>query len=157
MFLTRVQRSSETELDYWKEVRALARRCGGIIPEREVIHRFVRGLQPGIRTQVQMQVTRKTTWRTVVALAADFGNSLRDASKVVKTRDESRLLSSNRRKSSETGRALVARPAPMHRAETSSDDDEFLQFQSLEVAEDGSTFAALPAGRPSFNRTPSYY
>ena len=156
-FLTRVQKSSETELEYSKEARALARRCGGIIPEREVIHRFVRGLQPGIRTQVQIQVTRKTTWPIVVALAADFGNSLRDASKASKAPDESRLLSSNRRRSSETGWALVARPAQIHRAETSSDGEESLQLQSLDVPEDGATVAALPAGRPSFNRTPSYY
>ena len=156
-FLTRTQRSNESELDYSKELRVLARRCGGIIPERDIIHRFVRGLQPGIRTQVQMQVSRRSTWPTVVALAADFGNSLRDASRVAKTRDESRYLVPARRRSSETGRALLAQTDSLYRPEHSSDDEELLQFGSLGDPEDGSTVAVLQPSMSNFPRTPSHY
>ena len=102
-----------------------------------------------------MQVRRRTTSLTVVDLADAFGNSLRDAPRVTKTRDESRFLWSNRKRSSETGWALVARPTQMHRAETSSDGEELLQFASLDVPEDDATIVALPAGRTSFNQTPS--
>lgn len=156
-FLTRTQRSNETELDYSKELRVLARRCGGMIPDRDVTHRFVRGLQPAIRTQVQMQVKRDTTWPTVVALAADFGNSHRDASRDSKARDESRLLAPARRRSSELGRTLLVQPTPGNRTEISSDDEELIQqFESLDMPEDGATIATLSGGGRIFPNSPSH-
>ena len=155
-FLMRAQRSNESELDYSRELRVLARRCGGMIPEREVIHRFVRGLQPAIRTQVQMQVKRDTPWPTAVALAADFGNSHRDAMRVAKSRDESRLWTAPKRRSSEAGRTLMAQPDPTRQRVSSSEDDELLQFESLDDPEDGTTFAVLPPGSQVPSRVPSY-
>mgnify|MGYP002259872596 FL=1 len=156
-FLTRTQRSNETELDYSKELRALARRCGGMIPERDIVHRFIRGLQPAIRTQVQMQVKRDTPWPTAVALASDYGNSHRDAMRASKSRDDARFLPSGRRRSPEAARTLAVSVEPERPGGSSSEDDELLQFGSLGEPEDGNTLAVLPPGPRPLSRVPSHF
>ena len=156
-FLTRTQRSAETELDYSKQLRVLAHRCGGMIPERDVVHRFVRGLQPAIRTQVQMQVDRDSTWPTVVALACDFGNAYRDAARETKSRDESRLLGAPRRRSADSGRTLVVDPEQAGYPDNFTDeDDELLQLGALELDEDGTTVGAIQRGSPNLSRQLSH-
>ena len=155
-FLMRTQKSNETELDYSKELRVLAHRCGGMIPERDVVHRFVRGLQPAIRTQVQMQVDRDSAWPTVVALAADFGNAHRDAAREAKSRDESRFLGLPRRRSSDSGKTLMVSPESAKYPDNISDeDDELLQLGVLDEDVDG-TIGAIQMGSPYLPRQLSH-
>ena len=81
-----------------------------MISERDVVHRFVRGLQPAIRTPVQMQIVRDSAWSTVVVLACYFGKAHCGAAREAKSRDESRLLGTPRRRSADSGRTLVVNP-----------------------------------------------
>ena len=121
-FLTRSQRSNENELEYSKEIRALARRCGGMISDREVTQRFIRGLQPAIRTQVQERVSRDAAWSTVVGIVADHRTAHREAVALSKSRAESRFLDGSRRRSSKTAKALMDEGFPTGQKNIGSDD-----------------------------------
>ena len=154
-FLTRSQRSNESELDYSKEIRVLARRCGGMIPDRDITQRFVRGLQPAIRTQVQARVSHDAAWSTVVAIAADHGNAHREAVALSRSRSESRFLETPRRRSMETGRALVTEAAPAKQKALSSDDELFLA-ECMDEPMDSEALAVMPQGSRSPAGGPSW-
>ena len=154
-FLTRSQQSNENELEYSKEIRVLARRCGGMIPDREVTQRFIRGLQPAIRTQVQARVSHDVAWSTVVAIAADHGNAHREAAALSRTRAESRFLDNPRRRSSDTAKAMMAEALPTGQRNISSDEELFLPG-SIEEAMDSETVAVIPSGSRPPSRGPSW-
>ena len=50
-FLTRMQKQSETELEYSKGLADLGKRCTGMIPARDLTNKFIRGFRPAIRTK----------------------------------------------------------------------------------------------------------
>ena len=154
-FLTRSQRSNENELDYSKELRVLARRCGGVISDEEIIQRYVRGLQPAIRTQVQARISDDVTWATVVSIAVDHGNAHREATTLSRSRHESRFLDQPRRRSSETARALMADATPAPQAAYASEEELFLP-ESVAAPTDGEALAILPSGSRPPSRGPSW-
>ena len=110
-FLTRSQKPTETELEYSKALSDLSRRCAGMISERELVNRFVRGLSPSIRTHVQDRVTRNTSWAIAVATATDHGVAHREAQKEQASRREPHFESYPRRRIAPgKGKAYAIRP-----------------------------------------------
>ena len=77
-FLTRAQGSSETEVEYSKTLSNLAHRCGGLIQETELTNRYIRGLQPAIRTHVQSKLSGVQSWAIAVATASEYGDAHRE-------------------------------------------------------------------------------
>ena len=119
-FLTRAQKPTETELEYSKALSDLAKRCAGMIPARDLINRFIRGLRPAIRTQVQSRVARNTSWAVAVAIATEHGNAHREAKKEDEARREPRYTPLPRRKDPQgRGRSLMVR---RHDDDESSDE-----------------------------------
>ena len=97
-FLTRAQKSTETELEYSQALSSLAKRCAGMIPAKDLINRFIRGLRPAIRTQVQSRMAKNTSWAVAVAIATDHGNAHREAQKEQESRRDPAFTTFPRRR-----------------------------------------------------------
>ena len=110
-FLTRAQNSNETELEYSHALSDLSKRCAGMISEKELINRFVRGLRPAIRTHVQGRVAKNTSWAVAVAIATEHGTAHREAQKEQAShRDSPFLPQARKRASMGTGKTLTIKP-----------------------------------------------
>ena len=110
-FLTRSQKPTETELEYSNALSDLSMRCAGLISERDLINRFVRGLSPAIRTHVQDRVKRNTSWAIAVAMATDHGTARREAQKEGKHhRELSFAPYSQKRYAPGRGKAFAVQP-----------------------------------------------
>ena len=122
-FLTRSQKPTETELEYSKALSDLSMRCAGLISERDLINRFVRGLVPAIRTHVQDRVKRNTSWAIAVALATDHGSAHREAQKEGKPqRDPTFDPYPRKRYASGKGKVFAMRPQADDNDTSSSED-----------------------------------
>ena len=156
-FLTRAQKSTETELEYSQALSNLAKRCAGMIPSRDLTNRFVRGLRPAIRTQVQSRVAKNTSWAVAVAIATEHGNAHREAQKEQDAgRDPPFIPYSRRRTTTGKGKALVIREP---RLDDSSDQDELWireEDPSIFDARGGDTIGAIRHGPFGGSRDSSY-
>ena len=131
-FLTRSQKPTETELDYSKALSDLSMRCAGLISERDLINRFVRGLSPAIRTHVQDRVKRNTSWAIAVALATDHGSAHREAQKEGKPQRELNFEPYSRKRYA-PGKGKVFAMQPHVEGDTSSSEDWWARDQEPTV------------------------
>ena len=123
-FLTRAQRSNETELEYSKALSDLAKRCAGMIPARDLTNRFIRGLRPAIRTQVQSRMASNTSWAVAVAVATEYGDTYREARKEEESRRDPPYSPLPRKKySTSRGKAFAVCPS---RDDDSSDAEQIM-------------------------------
>ena len=156
-FLTRAQKQTETELEYSQALSNLAKRCAGMIPARDLTNRFVRGLRPAIRTQVQSRVARNTSWAVAVAIATEHGNAHREAQKEQSAaRDPNFVAHPRRRVPTGKGRAFTIRQPT---ADDSSDIDELgTREEDLSIfdARDANTIGAIRPGPFGGSRDSSY-
>ena len=156
-FLTRAQKSTETELEYSQALSSLAKRCAGMIPSRDLTNRFVRGLRPAIRTQVQSRVAKNTSWAVAVAIATEHGNAHREAQKEQDSgRDPPFFPYSRRRATTGKGKALVIREPKL---DESSDQDEVWigeEDPSVFDARGGDPIGAIRHGPFGGSRDSSY-
>ena len=156
-FLTRAQRPTETELEYSRALSELAKKCAGMIPARDLINRFVRGLRPAIRTQVQGRVARSTSWAVAVAIATEHGNAHREAKKENEARREPRYTSLPRRKDPQgRGRTLLVQ----HPVEDGSSDDGIIhahnEDRDIFEVRDTDLIGAIRQGPALMQREASY-
>ena len=156
-FLTRTQKSSETELEYSKSLSDLAKRCAGMIPARDLTNRFIRGLRPAIRTQVQSRMAENTSWAVAVAIATEHGNAYREAKKEEEPRREPRFLPSHRKRDQVgRGKTLLIR----HPQEDGSSDDEIELTHGKDNAifdvRDADLIGAIRQGSTLMRRDASY-
>ena len=160
-FLTRAQGSSETELDYSKILSNLAHRCGGLIPETELTNRFIRGLQPAIRTHVQSKLSGVQSWAIAVATASEYGDAHREEIAARTKPKTTRYLTVQPRRSV-TGtnhKALLThqldgKPEPELESEVDLEDLEALQdLQDNEQT--GDPVGAIHWGASQLARSPS--
>ena len=156
-FLTRAQKPSETEIEYSQALSNLAKRCAGMIPARDLLNRFIRGLRPAIRTQVQNRVAKNTSWAVAVAIAAEHGNAHREAQKEQDSnRDPAFIPYARRRNPIGKGRALAIRH-PVR--DDGSDLDELLTHDedpTVFDARDDRTVGAIRQGPTPLRREGSY-
>ena len=156
-FLTRSQKPQETEKEYSKVLSDLAQRCAGMIPEEDLINRFVRGLRPAIRTQVQARMRPGTSWTTAVALGTEHGTTQREAEKEKSSRPEASFAPMPRRKvTMGRGKSLMVKPPRL-------DDDEGDEWWRRDEEPtvfpepaDGAAIGAIRSGPAPFSRSPSY-
>ena len=121
-FLTRSQKSNETELEYSKALSDLAKRCAGMIPARDLTNRFIRGLRLAIRTQVQSRMASNTSWAVAVAVATEYGDTYREAKKDEESRRDPPYSPLPRKKySTSRGKAFAVCPP---RDDDSSDAEQ---------------------------------
>ena len=97
-FFARSQKPDETEQEYAEALRELSRRCVGMLTEKEIRTRFVRGLVPAIRTHVSGKIRKSTTWADAISVAADYGNADRETRKADRKRDDRYFAPLPRRK-----------------------------------------------------------
>ena len=155
-FLTRAQRPTETELEYSKTLSDLAKRCAGMIPARDLINRFIRGLRPAIRTQVQSRVEKNTSWAVAVAIATDHGNAYREAQKERESvRDPTFMPLPRRKYPTGKGRALVIRHPQRDEGSDLDDLDAHEEDPAIFDARE-STVGAIRQGSPRIRRNESY-
>ena len=155
-FLTRAQRPTETELEYSKTLSSLAKRCAGMIPARDLINRFIRGLRPAIRTQVQSRVENNTSWAVAVAIAAEHGNAHREAQKEQDSRRDPAFMPLPRRRHPiGKGKALAIRHPRMD--DDSDLDDLGAHEEDPRIFDErDSTVGAIHQGSPLLRRNESY-
>ena len=155
-FLTRAQKSTETELEYSQALSDLAKRCAGMIPAKDLINRFIRGLRPAIRTQVQSRVAKNTSWAVAVAIATEHGNAHREAQKEQDSgRDPAFMPTSRRRYPVGRAKALAIRHSER---DEGSDADEVWPHEEDPGVFDarGNTVGAIYTGSPRLRRDASY-
>ena len=156
-FLTRAQNPSETELEYSKVLSRLAHRCGGIVSESDLANRFVRGLQPAIRTHVQTKLRGIRSWAVAVATASDYGDAHREENAARNKPKTARFVTVPRRSmTGQTGRALLTHPSPVKTErddETVADLDELEDLQNL--SDGGDPVGAIHWGASQLARSPS--
>lgn len=160
-FLTRAQGSSETELEYSKILSNLAHRCGGLIPETELTNRFIRGLQPAIRTHVQSKLSGVQSWAIAVATASEYGDAHREEF-AARTKPKTpryipitprRSITGNSRKALLTHQ-LDGKPEPEEESEVDLEDLEGL-VELQDNGQVGDPVGAIHWGASSLARSPS--
>ena len=160
-FLTRTQGSSETELEYSKVLSGLAHRCGGLIPETELTNRFIRGLQPAIRTHVQSKLSGVQSWAIAVATASEYGDAHREEI-AARTKPKApryipvpprRSIAGNSRKALLT-QQLDGKPEPEEESEVDLQDLEGL-VELQDNGPVGDPVGAIHWGASSLARSPS--
>ena len=157
-FLTRSQKPQETEVEYSKALSDLAKRCAGMIPSRDLINRFVRGLRPTIRTQVQARMASNTSWAIAVALATEHGTAHREAQKEQASQREPLFAPMQRKRYAQgRGKTLVVKPP---QPEAGSDLDEWWAREEepsvFPSCEKGQTIGATREGSAHPSRESSY-
>ena len=153
-FFGRSQKRDETEQEYADALRELTRRCVGMLSEKEIVTRFVRGLNPAIRTHVRAKIHKKTSWADAIVLATEYGNSVRETRKADRRQQEKSFGTFPKRKiRAGQGTRLMAVKTG-HIGDESSDDQ-------LEVVEevpdpvDADPVSALPWRSHPMSRDPS--
>ena len=157
-FLTRAQNPSETELEYSKVLSRLAHRCGGIVSESDLANRFVRGLQPAIRTHVQTKLRGTRSWAVAVATASEYGDAHREENAAQNKPKTARFVTVPRRSmTGQTGRALLTHPTPV---KTERDDESVAELDELEDLQDCNDsvdpVGAIHWGASQLGRSPSF-
>ena len=157
-FLTRGQKPHETEVEYSKALSDLAKRCAGMIPSRDLINRFVRGLRPAIRTQVQARMASNTSWAVAVALATEHGTAHREAQKEQTSHREPLYAPMQRRRYAQgKGKTLVVKPPQQ---DDGTDLDEWWTHEEepsvFPSRDQGQTIGATREGSALASREPSY-
>ena len=158
VFLTRAQKPQETEVEYSKVLSDLAKRCAGMIPSRDLTNRFVRGLRPAIRTQVQARMTSNASWAVAVALASEHGVAHREGEKENSARPEAAFASMPRRKFT-TGRGKTLMVKPPCREGDDEIDELWNRGEEPAVFPEPTEAAAIGAihsGPAPFSRNSSY-
>lgn len=154
-FFARSQKSEETEQEYAEALRELSRRCVGMLSEKEVRTRFVRGLIPAIRTHVSGKIRRHTTWADAISIAADFGNAERETRKAERKREDRNMAPLSRRKPRMNPGALILR-------QPVGEDDSDGQLAAIAGAQDegevigNDPVGALPWGGNPISRDTSF-
>ena len=156
-FLTRAQNPSETELEYSKTLSGLAHRCGGLISEVELTNRFLRGLQPAIRTHVQSKLSGVQSWAVAVATASDYGDAHREEIAARTKPRTPRFTPVPRRSLAGTsGRALLTQQTPVTPELQEESDVDLAELADLqEVDEAGDPIGAIHWGASPLARSPS--
>ena len=132
-FLTRAQDPSETELEYSKILSGLAHRCGGLISETELTNRYLRGLQPAIRTHVQSKLSGVQSWAVAVATASEYGDAHREGIAARTKPKTPRYITVPRRSvTGETGKALLAQRTPVKAEPEDGTDVDLDQLEDLQ-------------------------
>ena len=156
-FLTRMQKQSETELEYSKALADLAKRCAGMIPARDLTNRFIRGLRPAIRTQVQSRMASNTSWAVAVAVATEYGDAYREARKEEESRRDPPYMPYPRKKyPAGKGKAFAVR---YPRDDDTSDADQMWIREDAPThceIEGGNTIGAIRDGSALMQRDASY-
>ena len=162
-FLTRAQDSSETELEYSKILSGLAHRCGGLIPETELTNRYIRGLQPAIRTHVQNKLSGVQSWAVTVATASEYGDAHREEIAARTKPKTPRYLTVPRRSLTGTSRkALLTHPLDAKAEPGEESEVDLVDLEDLQDYEDpqysnqsGDPVGAIHWGARPLARSPS--
>ena len=148
-FFARSQKSDETEQEYAEALRELSRRCVGMLSEKEVRTRFVRGSIPAIRTHVSGKIRKHTTWADAILIAADFGNAERETRKAERKREDRHVAPLPRRKSR-------MNPGAMMLEQSVDEDDSDGQLAAIAGAQDESEVVGTdPVGALPWGGNPS--
>ena len=154
-FFGRSQKVDETEQEYADALRELTRRCVGMLSEKEIVTRFVRGLNPAIRTHVRAKIHRETSWADAIALATEYGNAARESRKAEKRQDEKFFGTYQRRRPRPAVNATIrAKKAGLRDEESSDDQPEALE--EVHDLADTDPIGAMPWSNRAISREPSF-
>ena len=154
-FFARSQKSDETEQEYAEALRELSRRCVGMLSEREIRTRFVRGLVPSIRTHVSGKIRKSTTWADAISIAADYGNAERETRKAEPKREDRYFAPFSRKKTRPSPGALVV-SQPRAQNETEGQLAAIADAQYDGEAAGTDLVGALPWGGHPISRNTSF-
>ena len=154
-FFGRSQKGDETEQEYADALRELTRKCVGMLSEKEIVTRFVRGLTPAIRTHVRAKVRRETSWADAIALATEYGNSVRESRKAERRQDERLFGTLQRRRPRQMANAVI-KDRRIDVTNVESSDDQLGALEDVQESADADPIGAVPWGSRSMSREPSF-